>query len=114
MHISSEQMASFAMHRQRDFIDRLVGFIEDKTQRSPDRTALIALFSRATRYGLVTEQQVAGYVTMAWASGAHHAPADPGWIAAIMNDACRRGDDKVKALFDQADRLPRGRAAELR
>ena len=114
MHISSQQMDSFAMHRQRDFLDRLASFIEDKTQRAPERTALVALFARAKGYGLATEQQVAGYVTMAWASGAHEAPADPDWIVAIMKDAARRGDDKVKALFDRADRLPRARATERR
>ena len=114
MHISSQQMDSFAMHRQRDFLDRLASFIEDKTQRAPERTALVALFARAKGYGLATEQQVVGYVTMAWASGAHEAPADPDWIVAIMKDAARRGDDKVKALFDRADRLPRARATERR
>lgn len=112
MHISSEQMASFAMHRQRDFLDRLADFIEDKTQRSPERTALIALFARAKGYGLASEQQVAGYITMAWASGAHEAPADPDWIVAILGDVSRRGDDKVKALFERADRFPRARAAQ--
>lgn len=105
-------MASFAMHRQRDFLDRLAGFIEEKTQCSPERTALVALFARAKGHGLATEQQVAGYVTMAWASGAHEGPADPDWIAAIIGDAARRGDDKVRALFERADRFPRARAAQ--
>jgi len=99
------------MQRRVRFLERLAGFIESKTQRSPERAALAALFSRAMAYGLSSEQQVAGYITLAWASGAHEATADPAWIADVMNDPCRVADDKVKALFDRADRFPRGRVA---
>jgi len=111
MHISSDQMATLTMQRRVRFIERLAGFIESKTQRSPERTALADLFSRAMGYGMTTEQQVAGYITLAWASGAHEATIDPDWIADVMNDPFRVADDKVKALFDKADRFPRGRAA---
>jgi hypothetical protein len=110
MQIQPEQMAALTAQRQNRFLDRLAGFIETRTQRAPERTALDGLFARATGYGLVTEQQVAGYVTLAWAAGAHESAADPAWIAEVMADAFRTPDDKVAALFQRADRFPGRRA----
>lgn len=110
MHVSSQQMATLALHRQIAFIDRLAEFIENKTQRPPERPALAALCARAQGYGLRTERQMAGYITLAWASGAHDGPVDPDWIATVMHDPSRRADDKVQALFAEADRFPRARS----
>lgn len=106
MHISSRQMTRLTLQREMTFLDRLTGFIQNKTTRVPERPALVALFARATGYGLVSERQMAGDITLAWASGAHEAEADPDWIAAVMRDPCRRADDKVQALFAEADRFP--------
>ncbi len=110
MHISSEQMTALTAQRQGRFLERLAAFIQGRTRRLPDRRALDLLFARAMDYGLVTERQVAGYVTLAWASGAHEDAVDPAWMVEVMNDRFRIADDKIRALFDRADRFPRSRA----
>ncbi|MEP6504993.1 MAG: hypothetical protein ABJD97_16750 [Betaproteobacteria bacterium] len=111
MQIQPERMAALTAQRQSRFLDRLAGFIENKTQRAPQRAALDGLFARASGYGLVTEQQVAGYITLAAASAAHETAADPAWIAEVMADAFLTPANKVAALFDLADRFPGRRAS---
>jgi hypothetical protein len=104
MQLRADQFSRLVESRRQDFLARLAAFIEDKSRRAPEPPVLAALFDRAQQYGLVTEQHIAGYVMLAWASGARPPEADPSWIAQVMADLHRAPADRLDALFAAADR----------
>jgi len=96
-------MASLTNLRKTAFLDRLRAFIEGQTHRTPGDGLLDDLFVRGSAYGLSSEREFAGYITMAWMSGVISPAPDHEWIASIMRDPYRLPEDKVKALFDVAN-----------
>jgi hypothetical protein len=102
--ISTTQMAGLAQPRRAEFLDRVREFVAARAGSAPDEAALQTLFDRGTGYGLVSEQQYAGYLVLAWASKTWRAESDPEWITRILADPHRVPDDKVAALFRAADR----------
>jgi hypothetical protein len=110
MQISAAQMTALSQMRKEAFLRRLRRFIEDQTQRIPEEDALDRLFERGSGYGLVSEQQFAGYIMLAWQAGVRPPPSDPQWIAEVMNDSRRSPDAKVEALYDRASSRLAGRA----
>jgi hypothetical protein len=110
MQIRAAQMTALSRIRKAAFLSRLRQFIQDKTQRAPESDALADLFERGLRYGLITEQQFAGYIMLAWQSGVRPPASDPKWIAEVMNDPYRLADAKVKTLFDRASSRAEGQA----
>lgn len=108
--ISSEQIAMLSENRKRAFLARLSSFITEKAGRQPAPETLGELFDRGCSYGLMAEQDLAGYVTMAWMAGVHPPAPDPDWMAEILSDPYRLPEDKVGALFELADRKQRERS----
>jgi hypothetical protein len=110
MEIRAAQMAALSQMRKTAFLRRLRRFIEEHTQQVPEVDALAGLFERGSGYGLVSEQQFAGYITLAWQSGVRPPASDPQWIADVMSDPRRSPDGKVEAIFDRANARLAGRA----
>ena len=110
MQIGASQMAALTQIRKTAFLRRLRAFIEDRTQRVPEEDTLAALFERGSRYGLVSEQQFAGYIMLSWQSGVRPPASDPQWIAEVMIDPYRSPDGKVDTLFDRASSRLAGQA----
>ena len=110
MQLRAEQFSMLVDSRRQDFLARLATFIEEKSRRAPEPAVLAALFDRAQQYGLVTEQHVAGYVMLAWASGARPPEPDPSWIRQLMADLHRAPADRLDALFAAADQRRETRA----
>jgi hypothetical protein len=110
MQIGATQMMALSQMRKAAFLRRLRQFIEDHTQRVPEEDALAGLFERGSGYGLVSEQQFAGYIVLAWQSGVKPPAPDPQWIAEVMSDSRRSPDRKVEAIFDRASSRLAGRA----
>ena len=110
MQIGASQMAELSRIRRAAFLGRLRQFIADNTQRIPEENALSGLFERASAYGLITEQQFAGYIMLAWQSGVRPPASDPEWIAEVMMDLSRSPDGKVETLFDRAGSRLAGQA----
>ena len=102
MQISPRQMDALARARRAGLLERIRAFIEQRAQRPVHDDELAALCRRGERYGLVTEQEIAGYVVIAWAVEAGRQGQDPPWIARIMNDAYRVPGDRVAALYKAA------------
>ncbi|MDP9124280.1 MAG: hypothetical protein M3N82_06735 [Pseudomonadota bacterium] len=103
MHISTDQMSAFEQTRRAGFLARIRAFLCERVQRPVADADLARLCARGEAYGLVSEQELAGYVVMAWAVEAWHAPQDPEWIARIMGDPHRVASDRVAALYRAAD-----------
>lgn len=110
MQIRAAQMTTLSQTRKATFLVRLRQFIQDRTQRAPEEDVLADLFERALKYGLVTEQQFAAYIMLAWESGVRPPASDPKWIAEVMNDAYRSPDGKVETIFDRAGSRLEGQA----
>jgi hypothetical protein len=110
MEISAAQMTALSQLRRTAFLRRLQQFIEDQTQRIPEENALANLFERGSGYGLVSEQQFAGYIMLAWQAGVRPPASDPQWIAEVMSDPRYSPDGKVEAIFDRASARLAGRA----
>ena len=110
MRITPKQMTMLAAPRRDEFLRRLRVFIEEQTKRVPAEETLAALFERGMTYGLVTEQQFAGYILLAWAAKAGGGTPDPAWIGDVMKDPYRTPDDKVAAIFERANRNAQARA----
>jgi hypothetical protein len=110
MQIGSAQMTALSQIRKAAFLRRLRRFIEDQTQRIPEEDALAGLFERVLGYGLVSEQQFAGYIMLTWQAGVRPPASDPQWIAEVMSDPRRSPDGKVEAIFDRASASLAGRA----
>jgi hypothetical protein len=102
MQIHAAQMTALSQIRKAAFLTRLRQFIQDKTRSVPEEDALADLFERASSYGLITEQQFAGYIMLAWQSGVRPPASDPKWIAEVMSDPSRLPDGKVETLFHRA------------
>ena len=110
MQIRAAQMTALSQIRKAAFLGRLRRFIEDHTQRVPEEDALAGLFERGSSYGLVSEQQFAGYIMLAWQLGVRPPAPDPKWIAEVMSDPQRSPDGKVEAFFDRASSRLAGHA----
>jgi hypothetical protein len=110
MEIRAEQMNALSQMRRAMFLRRLRQFIEEHTQQVPEEGALADLFERGERYGLVSEQQFAGYVMLSWQSGVRPPAPDPTWMAEVMNDPARSADAKVDAIYDRARAIAEGKA----
>jgi len=110
MQIGTSQMAALTQIRKAAFLRRLREFIEDRTQRVPEEDTLAALFERGSRYGLVSEQQFAGYIMLSWQSGVRPPAPDAQWIAEVMSDPYRSPGAKVDTLYDRASLRIAGRA----
>jgi len=110
MQISAAQMAALSQMRKTAFLRRLRRFIEDQTRQAPEEDALVGLFERGSGYGLVSEQQFAGYIMLAWQAGVRPPAPDPQWMAELMTDPRRSPDGKVDAIFDRASARLAGRA----
>ena len=110
MQISAAQMTALSQIRKAAFLRRLRRFIEDQTLRVPEEDALAGLFERGSGYGLISEQQFAGYIMLAWQSNVRPPAPDPQWIAEVMSDSRRSPDGKVEALFDRASSRLAGQA----
>ena len=103
MHISTDQMSAFELTRRTGFLARIREFLGERVQRPVADADLGRLCARGQAYGLVSEQELAGYVVMAWAVEAWRAPQDPEWIVRIMGDPHRVALDRVAALYRAAD-----------
>ncbi|HEY9025666.1 MAG TPA: hypothetical protein VIP05_15290 [Burkholderiaceae bacterium] len=97
-------MDAFAQVRRASLLERIRAFIAQRAQRPVHDDELVALCLRGEHYGLVSEQEIAGYVVIAWAVEAGRERQDPPWIANIMNDPHRVGADRVAALYRAADK----------
>jgi hypothetical protein len=104
MHISTDQMSAFEQTRRAGFLGRIRAFLDDRVKQPIADADLARLCARGEAYGLASEQELAGYVVMAWAVEAWRAPQDPAWIARIMGDPHRVAADRVAALYRAADR----------
>jgi hypothetical protein len=103
MNIRAAQITALTEARKLAFLHRLRTFIEGHVHQNPEDTVLVDLFDRASRYGLITEQQFAGYIVLAWQLGVRPPASDPAWLAEVMNDPSRLLDDKIETLFRRAD-----------
>ncbi len=103
-------MAALSEARKKAFLVRVRQFIQEETQRAPQESVLAALFDRASRYGLVTERQFAGYIDLAWQSGVVPPAPDPQWIAEVMNHPGLLPETKVETIFGRARLLGKGLA----
>ncbi len=103
MQISPQQMSAFEQSRRARFLARVRSFLGERAQRPVVDAELADLCVRGERYGLVSEQELAGYLVIAWAVEAWRAPRDPAWIARIMDDPHRVASDRVAALYLAAD-----------
>lgn len=110
MEITAVQMAALSEARRKTFLLRVRQFIQAETQRTPQENVLAELFDRASRYGLVSEQQFAGYIALAWQFGVVPPASDPHWIAEVMGNPRLRPEAKVEAIFDRARLLNKERA----
>ena len=110
MEIRAAQITALSQIRRAMFLRRLRQFIEERTQRIPEEDALAGLFERGLRYGLVSEQQFAGYIMLSWQSGVRPPAPDPKWIAEVMNDPVRSAEAKVDAIYDRARAMAEGKA----
>lgn len=102
MQIGAVQMRALSEIRKAAFIRRLRQFIEDEIHRTCEEAALASLLERGLAYGLVSEQQLAGYISLAWQAGVRPPASDPQWIAEVMSDPHRLPDGKVQTIFDRA------------
>ena len=103
MQITAAQIAALSEAQKNVFLVRVLRFIQEETQREPERNALADLFDRASRYGLVTERQFAGYIVVAWQSGVIPPASDPQWMAEVMKRPDLLPDKKVETLFGLAN-----------
>lgn len=110
MEITAAQMAALSEARKKTFLLRVRQFIQEETQRAPQEIVLADLFDRASRYGLVTERQFAGYIVVAWQSGVVPPASDPRWIAEVMNHPGLLPEAKVETIFGRASSLGKGPA----
>src|SRR5215510_7199519 len=99
MQIGAAQMTALSEIRKAAFLRRLRQFIEEHTQRVPEEDALAGLFERGLAYGLVSEQQFAGYIMLSWQLGVRPPAPDPKWIADVMNDSARSPEGKIENLY---------------
>ena len=102
MQITAAQMAALSEAQKNAFLVRVLRFIQEETQQEPERNALSGLFDRASGYGLVTERQFAGYIVVAWQSGAVPPATDPQWIVEVMKRPDLLPDNRVETLFGLA------------
>jgi hypothetical protein len=102
MEIRAAQMTALFRARKAAFLGRVRQFIADNAQPVPGDDTLAALFDRASAYGLISEQQFAGYILLAWQAGVKPPASDPAWIAEIMEDRSRMPEEKLTTLFDRA------------
>jgi hypothetical protein len=79
MHISPRQMTAFEQKRRAGFLARVRTFLDGRAQRAVVHAELFDLCLRGEAYGLVSEQELAGYVVIAWAVEAGRSPQDPEW-----------------------------------
>jgi len=110
MQITAAQMAALSEARRKAFLLRVRQFIQEETRRAPQESVLADLFDRASRYGLVTERQFAGYIALAWQFGVVPPASDPRWIAEVMSNPRLLPENKVKTIFDRAKLSAKGRA----
>jgi len=110
MQITAAQMAALSEARRKAFLLRVRQFIQEETQRVPQEDVLADLFDRASRYGLVSEQQFAGYIVLAWQFGVIPPASDPHWIAEVMSSPRLPPETKVETLFARAKLPGKGRA----
>ena len=103
-------MAALSEARRKAFLLRVRQFIQEETHQVPQENVLADLFDRASRYGLVSEQQFAGYIVLAWQFGVKPPASDPDWIAEVMSSRRLPPETKVETLFARAKLPGKGRA----
>jgi hypothetical protein len=113
--IRKEQMDAFRLAAEHDFKIRLVRFLQGRfpdAAREPEASLVEALgpqIAKARGYGLITEQQIATYVTAGWLLGGDFDLEFP--AAKQMLDLNIKADEKsdwlarfTKELFQQLER----------
>jgi hypothetical protein len=109
--IRKEQIHSFRQASEQDYEVRLVHFLKGRfpdAARAPEATLIEGIRPQVTNarsYGLITEQQIAIYVTAAWLLGADFNSEYPAALQVLISGA--PADEKsdwlarfTKQLFD--------------
>ena len=96
------QMQALKAQRQTSFLRRVAEYAEAMAGQLPDRETLSQLFDRGSTCGLVSEQQLAGFMVLGWIAWARQSGTEPGWVTDILTDPHRVADDKIEALFARA------------
>jgi hypothetical protein len=102
MRIRDDQIDTLAKRQSRTFRDRLREFAEARLQQAVTSATVDALCDRARTYGLVSERDCAGYVTVAIAAGVRPPTPDPEWIRSCLSDRTVFVPDRLRRLFSQA------------
>jgi len=97
------QMQTLGEQHLSAFLGRFEQFAQDRVGRAPERPLSQALFDRGRSYGLLSEQELVGYMLLAWGAGARPPTPDPEWILTLMTDPHRTAEDKIRTLFDLAE-----------
>lgn len=103
MRLSDSQEQQLRSHYLAAFLQHFEDFAMQHVGHRPARSLSHALFERGRHYGLLSEQDLVGYMLLAWGAGAHPPEPDPAWILELMTDPHRTAEDKLRALFDLAD-----------
>ena len=100
MNIPQRQIDSLVAGKRSAYLGRIRSFLDSHLQRCPDDATLSWLFDRGRQFGLHSEQQLAGYILLAWACGCKpRAFNEPSWMSNVLNDPHRTADDKLDVLF---------------
>lgn len=100
--ITKAQFAAFAEQQTATFLARVRKFAEVRLNVPVQDNVLRILFDRGRAYGLVTEQEFAGYMFVALAAGVSESQADPDWVVACLSDSTQTPELRVKELFHEA------------
>ena len=110
MRISSDQMKSFYQGATSDFETRLMIFLRerfDDATEMPDAELSRGIHEqveRAETYGLLSEKQVASYVTTAWLLGQDFDQKFPK-INAVLRSPMYEPDEKADFVLEHAAQL---------
>lgn len=96
------QMQALKAQRQASFLRRVADYAQAMTGQLPDRKTQSQLFDRGCTCGLLSEQQLAGFMVLGWIAWARQSGTEPGWVTEVLTDPHRVADDKLEELFARA------------
>ena len=102
LRITKAQLATFEVQQLTAFLARVKAFAEVRLHIPVRDDTLRVLFGRGRVYGLITEQEFAGYIFIALAAGGTETQADPDWIVACLSDTTRMPELRLEELFHEA------------
>jgi hypothetical protein len=104
MKLRPDQVEALSQNQSRAFRQRLEEFAATRLHIPVTQETVDAFCARARGYGLRSERDYAGYISIALKAGVRPPDPDPDWIRTCLSDSTLYVPDRVRRLFAEAKR----------